>query len=51
MMTLPVAIVKPFFAQQSYPEMEKLLESSKSSSFNLQALSSKLGLVLNEIQA
>ena len=32
-------------------EMDKLLESSKSLSLNLQALSSKLGLVQNEIQA
>ena len=34
----------------SLSEMDKLLESSKSSSFNLPALSSKLGLVHNEIQ-
>ena len=32
-------------------EIDKLLESSKSLSLNLQALSSKLGLVQNEIQA
>ena len=34
-----------------WAEMDKLLESSKSSSLNLPALSSKLGLVQNEIQA
>ena len=31
-------------------EMDKLLESSKNLSLNLQAFSSKLGLVQNEIQ-
>ena len=40
-----------FFCGAIYTEMDKLLESSKSSSLNLQALSSKLGLVQNEIQA
>ena len=32
-------------------DMDKLLESSKILSLNLQALSSKLGLVHNEVQA
>ena len=33
------------------PEMDKQLESSKILSLNLKALSSKLGLAQNEIQA
>ena len=40
-----------YLLRQYIPEMDKLLESSKSSSLNLQALSSKLRLVQNEIQA
>ena len=47
----PVHFVKKLNIHPYIAEMDKLLKSWKSSSLNRQALSTKLGLVLNEIQA